>query len=88
MIIANCDGGADCTQRAKAEWHSFHQWSDITADQYPGMIAYLRSLQPETQTGTSSIANFGGGGRRFGDGGMPPRRGDGGARVASDAGQP
>jgi hypothetical protein len=78
VIIASCDGGAECTARARAQWHSFHQWSDIAPDQYPGMIAYLRSLQPQGQTGSS--ANFGGGGRRFGDGGMPQRGGDGGTR--------
>lgn len=84
VLVAGCDGGAQCTQRAQMQWHAFHQWADITPDQYPGMIAYLRSLQPESQTGA---ANFGGGGnRRRGDGGMPMRRGDAG--VPSDAGQP
>lgn len=82
VLVAGCDGGAQCTQRAQMQWHAFHQWADITAAQYPGMVAYLRSLQPETQTGAS---NFGGGGRRRGDGGMPMRRNDAGVAAASDA---
>jgi hypothetical protein len=78
VILTNCDGGPACTQAAYATWHSFHQWSDITPDQYPGIIVYLRSLQPESQNGTS---NFGGGGGRRRDGGGPRMR-------PSDAGTP
>lgn len=69
VLIANCDGGATCTAQAMALWHSFHRWSDITSDELPGVICYLRSLTPESQNGTS---NFGGGiARRRGDGGRP-----------------
>jgi hypothetical protein len=46
-----------------SEWHSFHQWTDITMDEQLPMVTYLRSLTPMAQTGT---ANFGGG---VGDGG-------------------
>jgi hypothetical protein len=38
-------------------WHTFHRWSDITASEQIGMVTYLRSLTPTTQTGS---ANFGG----------------------------
>jgi hypothetical protein len=55
------------------QWQQFHKWSDITPDQQPGMVAYLRSLTPATQTGSS---NFGGlrdgGGPRGDGGGFPP----------------
>jgi len=84
VINAACDGGATCTQAALNEWHSFHQWSDITTDQYPGIIVYLRSLQPEAQNG-SPAANFGGVGRGRRDGGaFFPR--DGGPRFRDAAG--
>jgi hypothetical protein len=85
VINSACDGGATCTQAALREWHSFHQWTDITSDQYPGIIVYLRSLQPEAQNG-SPAANFGGvgrGGRRDG-GAFIPR--DGGPRLRDAAG--
>jgi hypothetical protein len=55
-------------------WHSFHQWSDITADEQPGIVCYLRSLTPSAQNG--SAANFGG--HMFGDGGMGMHRDGGG----------
>jgi hypothetical protein len=90
VINPACDGGgapvplpdggtATCTEQAYAIWHGFHQWADITPDQYAGVIVYLRSLQPTAQNGSPG-ANFGrgaGGGGRRGDGGVPPRR-DGG----------
>lgn len=72
VIIPSCDGGTTCTQEAYARWSSFHQWTDITPDQMPGVICYLRSLTPESQNGTS---NFGGGGHHH-DGGAPPPTGD------------
>lgn len=68
VIVAGCDGGA-CAQRAYAEWHRFHQWSDIQPDQYTGIVTYLRSLAPADQNGTS---NFGGHHHRDGGGGPPP----------------
>jgi hypothetical protein len=37
-------------------WHNFHQWTDITADQQKGIVAYLRSLTPAPQAGAP---NFG-----------------------------
>jgi hypothetical protein len=69
VLITNCDGGATCTAEALALWHSFHRWTDITSDELPGVICYLRSLTPEAQNGTS---NFGGGVRRRRDGGLFP----------------
>ena len=36
---------------------SFHQWNDITAAEQPGIVCYLRSLAPASQTGRQ---NFGG----------------------------
>jgi hypothetical protein len=74
VIRPTCDGGAMCTAQAYAEWHAFHQWSDITSDELPGIICYLRSLTPEGQNGTSNFG--GGGGRPHHDGGMgggPPK---------------
>lgn len=65
VIDSRCDGGGTCAARAYQRWQSFHQWTDITPDQYKGIVVYLRSLQPASQAGTS---NFGG--RR--DGGRPP----------------
>jgi hypothetical protein len=73
VINSNCDGSADCTAQAYMEWSRFHRWVDIQPDQMPGIICYLRSLAPESQTGTS---NFGGGHHH--DGGMPPPPGDSG----------
>jgi hypothetical protein len=71
VINPACDGGAACTQAAYKEWHNFHQWVDITSDQLPGVICYLRSLAPAPQNGSS---NFGGGGHHHdgGFGGGPP----------------
>jgi hypothetical protein len=69
VLIANCDGGPTCTAQARALWHSFHQWTDITSDELPGVICYLRSLTPESQNGTS---NFGGATNRRRDGGFTP----------------
>jgi hypothetical protein len=69
VLIASCDGGPTCTAQARALWHSFHRWTDITSDELPGVICYLRSLTPEAQNGT---ANFGGAvGRRRDGGGAP-----------------
>lgn len=92
VLIPTCDGGATCTAAAYAMWHRFHQWTDITSDQLPGVICYLRALTPEGQNGTSNFG--GGGGRRPGDGGGGGRRPDGGyggggrrdAGTVSDAG--
>lgn len=69
VLIPSCDGGATCTAQALALWHSFHRWTDITADELPGVICYLRSLTPESQNGTS---NFGGAVGRRRDGGLTP----------------
>lgn len=83
VINPACDGGATCTNNARDAWHSFHQWADITSDQYPGIVVYLRSLQPEQQTGSPG-ANFGGVGRGPRDGGAFRRDGGGpGFRDAS-----
>jgi hypothetical protein len=68
VISPTCDGGATCTARAYARWSAFHRWTDITPDELPGIICYLRSLTPAPQNGTS---NFGGGGHH-GDGGAHP----------------
>jgi hypothetical protein len=64
VIDPTCDGTEECTQRAQQAWQAFHRWSDITEDQYVGMISYLRSLQPQTQTGTSNFHRRDGGGPR------------------------
>ncbi len=73
------DGGYfDTAIVSYQQWQQFHQWTDIQADQQPGMVSYLRSLTPASQTGTS---NFGG----LRDGGsFGPR--DSGAPPPSDAG--
>jgi hypothetical protein len=63
VLDSTCDGGSDCTQRAMERWQSFHRWTDITSDQYVGVISYLRSLQPESQTGTSNFHHRDGGPR-------------------------
>jgi len=81
VIIGGCDGGAMCTQAAMDRWHTFHRWDDITPDQYPGIIVYLRSITPMQQNGMS---NFGGGGFNRDGGG---RRRDGG-RFMPDSGGP
>jgi len=39
-------------------WHNFHRWADITSDQLPGIIAYLRSLTPNDQKGAVDFNNF------------------------------
>jgi hypothetical protein len=73
-----------CAQEAYETWHAFHQWTDIDTSEQPGVICYLRALQPEAQNGTSAAANFGGGGRgpRDGGGGGAPRgRRDAGAEA-------
>jgi hypothetical protein len=75
-----------CTQAAYSTWHSFHQWTDIDTTEQPGVICYLRALQPAPQNGTSAAANFGGGGRGPRDGGAPRRR-DGGFGLMPDAAQ-
>jgi hypothetical protein len=62
VIDPRCDNTPDCTTKAMARWQSFHRWSDITSDQYVGVISYLRSLQPEGQTGTSNFHRRDGGG--------------------------
>jgi hypothetical protein len=58
-------------------WQGFHHW-DMTPEQAKGVIVYLRSLTPASQTGMRG--DFGGmrgdGGRMRGDGGR--MRGDGG----------
>jgi hypothetical protein len=74
VINKNCDGSADCTAQAYAQWHAFHQWSDITMDELPGVICYLRALTPEAQNGTSNFGGGGGGGHHGdgGHGGPPP----------------
>jgi hypothetical protein len=69
VIEPTCDGGATCTALAMAVWHSFHRWQDITMDELPGIICYLRSLAPEAQTGQS---NLGGATFRMRDGGGRP----------------
>jgi hypothetical protein len=69
VINPRCDGGATCTAAAMAAWHAFHRWTDITSDELPGIICYLRSLTPEAQNGTP---NFGGGVRGRRDGGFVP----------------
>jgi hypothetical protein len=67
---------APCAQKAYTTWSGIHQWTDITSDEMPGVICYLRSLVPQDQAGTSS---FGGG--HHGDGGH-----GGGGGGGSDAG--
>ena len=76
------DASADPTgatqAKAYARWQSFHRWSDITPDEQPGIVVYLRSLTPSAQGGTSNFGGgFGGGdgGHRHHDGGKgpPPR---------------
>ena len=68
VIITGCDGGA-CAAQAYARWSAFHRWTDITTDELPGIICYLRSLTPAPQNGTS---NFGGGGHHHDGGTHPP----------------
>jgi hypothetical protein len=65
-----------CAQKAYQRWQSFHQWQDITQDEIPGVICYLRSLAPQDQSGSSS--SFGGRGGRPDGGGHGPHDGGGG----------
>ncbi len=65
VLVPGCTDGGTCAARAYRQWHRIHQWNDITPQELPGVICYLRSLTPAPQMGTS---NFGG--RR--DGGAPP----------------
>jgi hypothetical protein len=58
VLVANCDGGPTCTAQARNIWHYFHRWSDITPEELPGVICYLRSLTPESQTGMSNFGGF------------------------------
>ncbi len=71
-----------CAQKAYTTWQGFHRWTDITDDEIPGVIVYLRALAPEAQTGNS---NFGGGGGRR-DGGGGGRRDGGGKPPGLDSG--
>ncbi len=100
VIIPTCDGGgapiplpdggtSTCTELAFNTWHAFHQWADITPEQYAGIVVYLRSLQPLPQNG-SPAANFGRGGTPPGrrDGGVGPGRGGRPDAGALDAGAP
>jgi hypothetical protein len=90
VITSTCDAGgptSTCYMDAYNTWHRFHQWNDITSDEFAGIVVYLRSLEPEAQNGTA--ANFGGGGRRRDGGGgmgmMGPPPADAGVAPA-DAG--
>ncbi len=58
VLVASCDGGASCTAQARGIWHYFHRWSDITPAELPGVICYLRSLTPQSQTGASNFGGF------------------------------
>jgi hypothetical protein len=58
VLVARCDGGPTCTAMARGIWHYFHRWSDITPDELPGVICYLRSLTPQSQTGMSNFGGF------------------------------
>ncbi len=82
VLRSTCDAGTTlsgdmpaCAEAAYAEWQGFHKWVDITTDEMPGVICYLRSLAPQSQTGTS---NFGG--KPHGDGGAG-HHGDGGGHA-------
>ncbi len=39
-------------------WQNFHRWADITPDQQRGIIVYLRSLTPVSQTGEVNFGAF------------------------------
>ncbi len=58
VLMPGCDGGPTCTAQAKGIWHYFHRWSDITPEELPGVIRYLRSLTPQSQTGMSNFGGF------------------------------
>jgi hypothetical protein len=67
------DGGYfDPSIIAYQNWQIFHQWKDITPDQQPGIVVYLRSLTPEPQNGTIDLGGFGGGGGTPADDGGSP----------------
>jgi hypothetical protein len=83
VIRTTCDAGTvlgpnmpQCGLNAYNEWQGFHQWTDITSDEIPGVICYLRALTPEAQNGSS---NFGGGGHHHDGGGAPPPATDSGS---------
>jgi hypothetical protein len=40
-------------------WQTWHKWSDITPDQYRGVIVYLRSLTPRPQKGKVNFGAYG-----------------------------
>jgi hypothetical protein len=53
------DGGYfDTSIVPYANWHAFHQWVDIKADQQKGIITYLRSLTPSSQKGEVNFNAF------------------------------
>ncbi len=53
------DGGYfDKTIVPYANWHVFHRWVDISADQQKGIITYLRSLTPSSQKGEVNFNAF------------------------------
>jgi hypothetical protein len=62
------------------QWNNLHQWTDITSDEYQGIVVYLRSLTPASQNGTSDFGGHGFGG----DGGMHHH--DGGGGFGGDSG--
>jgi hypothetical protein len=58
VVLPNCEAGANCATFARNIWHSFHRWADITPDELPGVICYLRSLAPQSQSGMSNFGAF------------------------------
>ena len=102
VLIA--DASADPTGAAQLKayqrWQSFHHWDDITLDQQPGIIVYLRSLTPAPQMGNYNFPGFGdgghhheGGGGHFEggtgfDAGPPPVTDDSGGGSPADTGAP
>jgi hypothetical protein len=95
VIRASCtDAGTvlgpdmpQCGLNAYNEWHGFHQWVDITSDEIPGVICYLRALTPESQNGSSNFGGGGGGGHHHDGGGAPPPANDSGTTTGeSDSG--
>ena len=87
VMRAGCDGGTtlgpsmgQCGLRAYARWQSIHKWSDITPAQQPGIVCYLRSLQPQPQNGVPGFGRPGDGGFvRPDSGGTPPHPQDSGS---------
>ena len=73
-----------CAQEAYETWHASHQWTDIDTSEQPGVICYLRALQPgkpKTELRQQPISGGGGRGPRDGGGGGAPRgRRDAGGR--------